>query len=334
MSHTDEQAEQADALEVARETAGAKQPGEEQSGPEEEQDPTRWNLDEGEEIVPGRFALKRLGGGYDYEAYLAWDDHLYSLVVAKCLRPHLLDNGKARSAMEREAGHLLSLNHPVVVRGFTAVLDGPRPHLVMEHLEGPNLASLLKRYGPLQLEQLLPLTLQICAAVHYLGAEELVHLDIKPRNIIMGAPPRLIDLSVARTFKRAARITGHIGTDAYMAPEQCAPSRATIGHAADIWGLGATLHHALAGRVPFPRPGYDKDRDSQDAAVRWPQLHRAPEPLPREVPSPLQDIVGRCLEPEPADRPTVPEIVEAIEPMIVALPTRPVLRRARPGRRH
>lgn len=328
MSQTDEQAEQENAA-----RRGLKAPGSGEPAVEEEQDPTRWDLDEGDEIVPGRYALKRLGGGYDYEAYLAWDDRLYSLVVAKCLRPHLVENAKARSAMEREADHLLSLNHPVVVRGFDAVLDGPRPHLVMEHLEGPNLASLLKRYGPLQLEQLLPLTLQICAAVHYLGAEEIVHLDIKPRNIIMGAPPRLIDLSVARTFKRAAKITGHIGTDAYMAPEQCDPSRATIGHGADIWGLAATLYHAVTGAVPFPRPDYDKERDSEDPSLRWPQLHRTAEPLPREIPEPLRAIIHRCLEQHPSDRPEVADIVGAIEPLVIALPTRPVLRRARPGRR-
>lgn len=319
MPEIDEQVERAEAEEPAAD--------------DPEVDPTRWGLGEGDEIVPGRYALKRLGGGYDYEAYLAWDDRLYSLVVAKCLRPHLVENAKARAAMEREATHLMSLNHPVVVRGFDAVLDGPRPHLVMEHLEGPNLASLLRRYGPLQLEQLLPLTLQICSAIHYLGTEQIVHLDIKPRNIIMGAPPRLIDLSVARTFSKAAKITGHIGTDAYMAPEQCDPTRATIGHAADIWGLGATLYHAVSAKVPFARPDYDRDRDGDDASARWPQLHRRPEPLPAQVPPVVADIIDRCLASDPVERPAVAEVVGAIEPLVVALPTKPVLRRARPGRR-
>lgn len=296
-------------------------------------DPRRWNFDEGAEIIPGRHALKKLGGGYDYEAYLTWDEKLYSLVVAKCLRPHLVENSHAQRSMAREADHLLSLNHPVVVRGYDAVLDGERPHLLMEHLEGPNLASLIRRFGPLQMEQLLPLTLQICAAVHYLGTEEIVHLDIKPRNIIMGSPPRLIDLSVARTFTRAAKITGAVGTDAYMAPEQCNTSLATIGPPADIWGLGATLYHAASGRVPFPRPDYDKERDHDDPEVRWPQLHQSADPLPEGLPLPFVDVVAGCMDKDPDARPSVPEIVGAIEPLIVALPTKPVLRRVRPGRR-
>ena len=302
-------------------------------GEQPERDPTRWDFEEGAEIVPGRYALKKLGGGYDYEAYLTWDDKLHALVVAKCLRPHLVGDSHALKTMIREASHLSNLNHPVVVRGYDAVLDGERPHLVMEHLEGPNLASLIRRYGPLQMEQLLPLTLQICAAIHYLGTEEIVHLDIKPRNIIMGAPPRLIDLSLARSFERAARITGTVGTDAYMAPEQCDPTRATIGHAADIWGLGATLYHSITGVVPFPRPDYERDRDERNKEARFPQLFRDADLLPETIPLALVEVVDECLDPDPEQRPRAAEIVERIEPLIAALPTKPVLRRARPGRR-
>lgn len=300
----------------------------------EQQERESWDFDEGTEFVPGRFALKKLGGGYDYEAYLTWDDKLYALVVAKCLRPHLVADTHALNSMRREADHLLNLKHPVVVRGFDAVIEGENPHLVMEHLEGPNLASLLRRYGPLPLEQLLPLSLQICSAIHYLGTEEIVHLDVKPRNIIMGAPPRLIDLSIARSFARAKRITGHVGTDAYMAPEQCDPKRATIGPAADVWGLGATLYHAVTGHVPFPRPDYDKERDERTDEVRFPQLFGDAEPIdPKKVPVQVIEPVMDCLAPDPDDRPTVADVVGRLEPLVAELPTKPVLRRMRPGRR-
>ena len=305
----------------------------EEAAEPESSDPTRWDLEDGAEIVPGRYALRRLGGGYDYEAYLTWDEKLHALVVAKCLRPHLVDDERALGHLRREAEFLLRLNHPVVVRGFDAVLDGERPHVVMEHLEGPNLASLLRRYGPLQLEQLLPLTLQICSAIHYLGTEQIVHLDIKPRNIIMGAPPRLIDLSVARSFKRAGEVTGPVGTDAYMAPEQCDPTRAPVGPAADIWGLGATLFHATMGRVPFPRPGYEPARDENNSEIRFPQLLREAELLPETVPLPFVEVVDECLDPDPDKRPPAAAIVERIEPLIAVLPTKPVLRRPRRGRR-
>ena len=294
---------------------------------------TRWDLEEGAEIVPGRYALKKLGGGSDYEAYLAWDDELFALVVAKCLRPHLVEHARSISSLEREANLLSRLNHPVIVRGYGSVLDGERPHVVMEHLEGPNLASLLRRSGPLPLEQLLPLTVQICSAVHYLGTREVVHLDIKPRNIIMGAPPRLIDLSVARSFSQATKITGHIGTDPYMAPEQCDPKRGSIGPEADVWGLGASLFHAATGQAPFRRPDYDREIHKEDLDRRFPQLSAAPAPFPREVPGPLQDAIGGCLSVDPKARPLVSEIVASVEPLIAQLPKKPFLGRPRPGRR-
>lgn len=296
-------------------------------------DPTSWNLEEGDAIVPGRHALKKLGGGSDYEAYLTWDDELFFLVVAKCLRPHLVDDERSRRVMKREADLLLSLNHPVIVRGFEAALETPRPHLVMEFLEGPNLSSLIKRYGPMSLEQLLPLTMQICSGLHYLAARDIVHLDVKPRNIIMGAPPRLIDMSVARTTEAARKLTSPVGTDAYMAPEQCDTSTGGPGPEADVWGLGATLYHAIAGHVPFPRPNFDTDLDGDRLEVRFPQLHERPQQLPGDVPSVLEAVVLACLETDPGARPAIAEIVETIEPLVVELPTKPVLRRMRPGTR-
>ena len=109
----------------------------------------------------------------------------------------------------------------MIVRGFDAVLDGPMPHLVIEHLEGPSLRRLIRRGGALGLQQLLPLALHVAGALQYMSHEETVHLDVKPDNIIMGVPPRLIDLSIARSLERAATTSGPIGTDAYMPPEQC-----------------------------------------------------------------------------------------------------------------
>ena len=91
----------------------------------------------------------------------------------------------------------------MILRGFDATLDGPRPHLVLEHLEGPRLSSLVRRYGPLPPEQLIPLGVQLASAVHYLSREGIVHMDIKPSNTIMGAPPRMIDMSVALSVEEA-----------------------------------------------------------------------------------------------------------------------------------
>ena len=180
-----------------------------------------WGLDEGEEISPGRTALKAIGGGSRYEVYLVWDEHLYSLGVAKLLRPDQVEDEQALRDLEREAEALGALAHPVVIRHFDAVLDGPRPHILVEHLEGPSLRRLIKRGGALPLEQVAPVAIHVAGALQYMANDGYVHLDCKPDNIVMGVPPRLIDLSIARTIERAARSKGPIGTAAYQAPEQC-----------------------------------------------------------------------------------------------------------------
>ena len=138
-------------------------------------------LPEGEEIVAGRVALELLGGGRRYEAYLAWDEHLHALVVAKLLRPGLVGDDRALEALAAEARLLGALAHPLLLRSLGAVLDGPRPHVVLEHIEGPRLSTLIRRSG-LALEQLLPLGLDLVRLLRYLAAEQVLRLDVKPRT--------------------------------------------------------------------------------------------------------------------------------------------------------
>jgi eukaryotic-like serine/threonine-protein kinase len=286
-----------------------------------------WAFEEGATIAPGRTVLTHLGGGSRYEVYLVWDDRLFAVMVAKLLRPDQVEDEGALRDLRKEVEGLERLAHPVIVRGFGAVLDGPHPHVLIEHLEGPTLRSLLKRGGPLPMAQLLPLALHVAAALHYMAREEMVHLDVKPDNIVMGVPPRLIDLSVARTFERAARIGGLVGTDAYMAPEQCDPQRfpGAIGPPADVWGLGATLFHAAAGFVPFPRER--GAHQSPDPHVRFPQLFETPVDLPDSAPPALHELLDAALAFDPAARPTAAELALGLEPLVAALPRKMVLGR-------
>jgi serine/threonine protein kinase len=280
----------------------------------------RWNLVEGDVIVPGRSALRRLGGGNRYEAYLAWDEALWSIVVVKMLRPHMTRNARALEGLRLEANLLRRLNHPVVLRSYDAVTDGDRPHLVLEHLEGGRLSSLIRKYGWLPPEQLLPIALQLCSALHYLHGMNVVHLDVKPSNVIMGAPPRLIDFSIARSVARAALLSDPIGTDNYMAPEQTDPTGGDVGPPSDVWGLGATLYRAATGELPF---------SGSTQAERWPARFEPVRPFAREVPPVIGKQILACLEKDPANRPTPAEIADVLEPLQTVMP-KPVLGRLRP----
>lgn len=273
-----------------------------------------WDLQEGDEIAPGLSGLRLLGGGTRYEAYLAFDERLHHVVVVKVLRPARIGDESALRGLRSEAEMLSRLNHPAISRLFRSGIDEKRPHIVLELVEGPRLSTLIRRFGPLETEQAAPLAVEIASALHYMHGVGVVHLDVKPKNLMMAAPPRLIDLSIARSFDAAAELAVPIGTDAYMAPEQIRPSRGLVGPAADVWGLGVTLYEALAGKPAFPRGSDDPEASVEE---HYPQLTNAPAPLPERVPAELAEAAFAALAFEPAERPTARGIAEIVEPLLL-----------------
>lgn len=277
----------------------------------------RWGIAPGEPLADDLTAVKLLGGGSAYEAWLAFDEMTYSPVVVKVLRPSHVTDESSRRGLRREVEALAVVNHPVVVRGLRHDVDGERPYVVLEHIEGPRLSSLIRRYGPLQEQQYLPLAIDVAAALHFLRRTGWTHLDIKPSNIIMGSPARLIDLSVARTAETARRLTAKIGTDAYMSPEQCDPGGAHApSYESDVWGLGATLFEAVAGHRAFD----DGDRDAPALAERFPQVATSPRDLPAGTPPEVVKVILAALDPDPDGRPVPHEIVDALGPVLERQP--------------
>jgi len=280
-------------------------------------DKDTWDLAEGDEITPELSAVRLLGGGSSYEAYLAFDEITYAPVVVKLVRPSQVEDESSLRGLSREADALATVNHPVVVRGLRHELDGPRPHLVLEQIDGPRLSTLVRRYGPLPEQQYVPLAIEVASALHYLRHLGWTHLDIKPSNVIMGAPARLIDLSVARPLAAAEALQHPIGTDSYLSPEQCLPPETGIpGHASDVWGLAATLFEAVAGYRAFD----DGDLDADDVRVRYPQLVDEPYDLPDGVPHEVSKVLTAGLEKAPADRPLPHELAEALQPVLERQP--------------
>jgi len=288
--------------------------------------PKTWSFAEDDEIVPGLHTVRLLGGGTRHEAYLAWNEHLHSLVVVKLLRPAFVGERSARASLHAEGEALSSLAHPGLPRLFGGKPDGERPHLVLEHLDGPRLSTVIRRYRP-ALEQAIPLALGVCSVLHYLREEGWLHLDVKAKNVILGSPPRLIDLSVARRVETTSAISTPVGTDAYMAPEQCDPARfAKIGPATDMWGLGVTVYETLVRRLPFAEP----DPSASALSGRYPQTAAEPHPLPRSVPEIVSEAVLACLSMEPTERPEPREFGARLERVAAALP-RPRLGHFRPA---
>ena len=204
---------------------------------------------EGDEIAPGRTVLRRLGGGRRYEVFLVWDDAPPRGPGRQGAAAGPGDGRRPRCASSRaRPGRSPRSRIPCIVRCFDAVLDGRCPHLLIEHLEGPTLRELIEAAGPPSLEQLLPLALHLASALHYMAAEGWVHLDVKPENVVMGAPPRLIDLSVARTLDRARRLGGPTGTTPTWRRSVCAAHRGGDG-------VGPAGRRVRARRDALPRAG-------------------------------------------------------------------------------
>lgn len=269
-----------------------------------------WEFASGDEIVPGRTMQALLGGGERYEAYVAWNHRLMTPTVIKVLRPNVVGDERARRSMAKEGDLLARLQHPGLTRLFDMDAAGQRPFIEIEYIEGPRLSTLIRRHGRLNPEQAFPLGRQLASTLHFLHAEGILHLDVKPSNIIMGPTPRLIDLSVARRTDRAHRINGYVGTDAYMSPEQADPALwSTIGPKADTWGLAATLYYAVAKRIPHSR-----GRHEAVGVERFPQLVESPAPLDPLRHSPgLVELIMDGLRRSSDERPTVAELFDRLD---------------------
>ncbi|HEX6130701.1 MAG TPA: serine/threonine-protein kinase [Actinomycetota bacterium] len=290
-----------------------------------DEEPRGWDLAEGETIGNGLTALRHLGTSNTHEVYLAWDEERYTPLAAKLLLPHRVEDARARADLRAEGELLRALDHPVLPRCFRIDVDGERPHIGIEYVDGPRLSTVIRRQARLAVEQAVPLLQQVSAALHYLAGRGLVHLDVKPKNVIMSPPPRLIDLSVARTIGDARRTTRPIGTDPYMAPEQTGTGLAhEIGPETDVWGLGVSLYESLTGTRPFP-PG-DPGGTPEE---RFPQLRAEPADLPKDVPADLADLIHATLRKRPQDRPTAREVADALDPVIEHAPRKLLLGKLR-----
>ncbi len=257
-----------------------------------------WGLEPGDVVVADCTVQEHLGGGQHYEAYSAFDARLLSPVVVKLLRPGRVDDQDAVRRLRREIEIVGRLNHPGIVRGLHASLDTPRPYLCLERIAGPRLFDFVAEHGPVDSAVVLPLAVEIAAALHYLHGDGFVHFDVTPANVILGSPARLIDLSLARAMDDAAYVGPGTGTRGYVAPEVQGRDRGSApGPASDIWSLGATLAYALTSHAPREGMGW-----------------------PSHVPDGLKALVLSMLSPDPADRPTAGAVFDAADSLAAALP--------------
>lgn len=205
-------------------------------------------------MIAGRYTLEReIGRGGTGAVHLGRDEVLGRPVALKRIGmvPGAETPDQVRA--EREARLAAMLNHPHVVAVYDLVVEGDHQWLVMEYVEGETLAERIRRLGRLEHADAASLMWQAADALAEAHAHGVVHRDVKPSNILVTGmdQAKLTDFGIARAQADPSLTqTGLVtGSPAYLAPEVASGSTATA--ASDVWSLGASLYHALAGRPPY-----------------------------------------------------------------------------------
>jgi serine/threonine-protein kinase len=246
-----------------------------------------------------------IGAGGMGEVYRANDTRLGRDVALKVLPEAFARDGQRMARLEREAKLLASLNHPNIAAIYGIEETGPIRALVMELVEGPNLAERIAA-GQVALDEALPIARQVADAMEYAHEQNVIHRDLKPANIKVkeDGTVKVLDFGLAKamsdevaegdmsnspTLSMAATRQGMIlGTAAYMSPEQAKGKR--VDRRTDVWAFGAVFYEMLTGKQAFH--GEDITEILAAIVMKEPAL----EALPGKTPPAIRALVRRCLE--------------------------------------
>jgi formylglycine-generating enzyme required for sulfatase activity/tRNA A-37 threonylcarbamoyl transferase component Bud32 len=274
----------------------------------------------GPELVLDRYVLlDLLGQGGMGAVYRAKQTHMERVVALKVIRPEALKAAGAVERFQREARLAGKLAHVNVVSVFDSGAAGGIHFLVMEHIEGTDLARLIKEKGSLPVRDACYYVLQAALGLQHAFEQGLVHRDIKPANLMLtkAGVIKVMDLGLARTVSSAdaAATTGLtrtgvvMGTADYLAPEQALDAR-KADIRADIYSLGCTLYQLLAGQVPFPGETF-----TEKLIAHQMQEPEAVETVRLGLPQGLAQVVRTMMAKKPEQRYQTPaEVAQALEP--------------------
>ncbi|QHY95953.1 Serine/threonine-protein kinase PrkC [Streptomyces sp. S4.7] len=278
-------------------------------------------------VVAGRYEMATLiGQGGMGQVWTAYDQRLGRRVAVKLLRPDKMaaDTGAEdmRRRFIRECRVTAQVNHPGLVTVHDAGSDGDELFLIMQYVEGTDLAAHFSTHAPYPWQWAASVAAQLCAVLAAVHAVPIVHRDLKPRNVMVkpDGTVLVLDLGVASVIDTDTTRLTHtgsvIGSPAYMAPEQVMGG--AVGPYTDLYALGVVLHELLSGTVPFP--------GATALGVLHRHLYEPPMPVRRirpEIPETLEALVLRLLAKDPQHRPAgAQEVYEALAPL---LPTRGVV---------
>lgn len=278
----------------------------------------RLGAERGGKAVGGRYELHDLLGRGGMGSVWRGEDLLLQRPVAVKrveLPAHLPDHERStlRSRVLREARAAARVGHPRLVTIFDVVEEEGTVFLVQELVDAPTLKQLVNERGPLRPAEVARIGVQLAEGLAAAHANGVIHRDVKPSNVMVrdDGSVKLADFGIA-SVSGDPQITGTgvvIGSPAYMAPEQATGE--TVGAAADVWSLGATLYFAVEGTQPF---GKSDTLSTLTAVVNEP-------PRTTTRAGGLDTVLTRLLQKDPAARPSVAEVARLLDGVQDAKPT-------------
>jgi hypothetical protein len=284
------------------------------------------------QVIAGRYRIETLlaEGGMG-SVYRASQLPMERSVAFKVLFDEHQDSTPHLQRFEREAHALARLTHPNTVRLFDfGTTEQGHPYLVMELLEGSDLAARLARSGPLPWEQALHVAHQVLCSLEEAHGRGIVHRDIKPANVFLCQVQgqslfvKVLDFGIAGMLEPAAgdrrlTVTGTvIGSVAYMSPEQAEDG--AVGPAADLYAVGVVLFEMLTGQVPFERRSVTAQLLAK--VSRAPRLREISPEL--ALPDALEELVAELLERDLTKRPgSARAVADRVRALLEPLGTRP-----------
>jgi serine/threonine protein kinase len=273
-------------------------------------------------LIAGKYRVTRiLGEGGMGIVVAAVHEHLDQPVALKFLLEELVSNPDIVQRFTREARAAVKIHSEHVARVLdVGTTEAGTPFMVMEYLEGNDLAEVLARRGPLPVQEAVGYLLEACEAVAEAHSLGIVHRDLKPANLFLARKPsgkpvvKVLDFGISKIPSSAkdAILTSAkalMGSPGYMSPEQMVDG-STTGSRADIWSLGVVLYELLTGTLPFS----GDTMPELVAAI----LSKTPAPVAAtraDVPVGLQTVIDRCLQKEPGARyADIAELARALAP--------------------
>ena len=253
--------------------------------------------------VAGRYVIeRRLGAGGMSTVFMANDTVLERPVAVKLLAEHLADDEAFVYRFRREALSAARLQHPNIVQGFDSGQDpaSQRHYIVMEYVDGPSAADMLRERKQLEVEETVQLVRDACHGLEYAHRAGVVHRDVKPGNLLFAEEmglTKLADFGIAKAAEqtRITQVGSVLGTAAYLSPEQARGEEA--GPASDVYSLGVCAYQFLTGRLPHEYTSLTELALKQQQDPVAPVSDYRP-----EVPPELDDAVRVALERDPDAR--------------------------------